>query len=235
MVYITGDTHTSANFNKLYFDDAKNLTKNDYVIVAGDFELIWSNSDGEEWIDRLNKMPFTTLFIDGNYDNYAKLKKLQTIQKFGGNVGVVSDSVYWLKRGEIYEIDGHTYMTIGGATSINKSDRVEGVDWWADEELSEADMEYILANGEKQGEVDFIITHTCPTSILGAIKEYALKDNVSEFLEEIFYMVGFNKWFFGHMHCDTVVHDNFFAVYENVLKVEKGEKRDELESVLLLN
>jgi hypothetical protein len=82
--------------------------------------------------------------------------------------------------------------------------------------------------------VDFIISHTCPTSILGAIKEYAMKDSVSEFLEEIFYTVGFNRWYFGHMHCDTISHENFFAMYDGVRRVEKGKKQ-ELEPILLLD
>jgi predicted phosphohydrolase len=184
MVYVTGDTHTSESFNKLYFEGSQNLTKNDFVIILGDIELIWTDTDGSAWINKLNDMPFTTLFLDGNYDNYEKLSKLETVQKFGGNVGILAESVFWLKRGEIYNIDGHTYLAVGGATSVNKDGRTEGVNWWADEELNDTEKEYILANAEEHGGcVDFVITHTCPTSILGAIKEYAQKDSVSEFLE----------------------------------------------------
>ncbi len=127
-------------------------------------------------------------------------------------------------------------MAVGGATSVNKDGRTKDVNWWPEEELSETEKEYILSNTEEYGgSVDFVLSHTCPTSILGAIKEYAQKDSVSEFLEEIFYGVVFNRWYFGHMHCDAVVHDNFFAVYDNVLKVEIGQNHDELEPLLLLN
>lgn len=235
MIYITGDTHTATCFEKFKFDGYEKLTKNDYLIVAGDLELIWSNGDGDAWMEKINQLPFTTLFIDGNYDNFDKLYKLPIVEKFGSTVGVAGESLFWLKRGEVYEIDGFKFLTVGGACSINKDKRTPGVDWWPNEELSDDDKEFIINNSEKYGQkVDFIVTHTCPTSILGAIKEYALKDSVSEFLEEIFYTVEFNKWYFGHMHSDEVVHNNFYAVFQNVLKVERGEGNPALNDPIML-
>ena len=40
MIYITGDTHIPTDVGKLSskrFPEQKNLTKNDYVIICGDF------------------------------------------------------------------------------------------------------------------------------------------------------------------------------------------------------
>ena len=44
MIYLTGDTHGLEDFHKLHIfaGEHPELTKNDYVIVAGDFGAIWS-------------------------------------------------------------------------------------------------------------------------------------------------------------------------------------------------
>lgn len=68
-IFITGDLHGSINISKLNsenFIEGKNLTKDDYVIVCGDFGLIWNNN-GEDcwWRNWLNDKPWTTLFVDG--------------------------------------------------------------------------------------------------------------------------------------------------------------------------
>lgn len=80
MIYITGDTHGEfgGRFNTKNFPEQKTMTKDDYVIVCGDFGGIW-NADGESrmeeyWLDQFEERPFTLLFIDGNHDNHVRLK-----------------------------------------------------------------------------------------------------------------------------------------------------------------
>ena len=43
-IFITGDTHGSYDMTKLsrrHFQEGKTLTKNDYVIICGDFGCVW--------------------------------------------------------------------------------------------------------------------------------------------------------------------------------------------------
>lgn len=47
MIYVTGDTHADIDIGKLStskFPQQKSLTKNDYLIVCGDFGLVWDGS-----------------------------------------------------------------------------------------------------------------------------------------------------------------------------------------------
>ncbi|MCI5599128.1 MAG: metallophosphatase, partial [Ruminococcus sp.] len=47
MIYITGDTHQNIDISKLNtknFPEQKELTKSDYVIICGDFGMVWNNS-----------------------------------------------------------------------------------------------------------------------------------------------------------------------------------------------
>lgn len=47
------------------------MTKQDYVIICGDFGGVWDGSKREKyWLDWLEDKPFTTLFVSGNHENY---------------------------------------------------------------------------------------------------------------------------------------------------------------------
>jgi calcineurin-like phosphoesterase family protein len=79
-VYVTGDTHCPIDIKKLNsenFQEGKTLTKDDVVIILGDFGLLWKDiPDKEEkyWTNWLNNKPWTTLFVDGNHENHNRLK-----------------------------------------------------------------------------------------------------------------------------------------------------------------
>lgn len=182
MIFITGDTHGIVDIHKLSassFIHGKNMTKEDYVIILGDFALLWYPEGNEKvkqdnhWLDWLDAKPWTTLFLDGNHENHSMLYDLLIIEKFGGKVGQVRDSIFHLKRGEVYEIDYNKFFVMGGAYSIDKLQRIEGISWWKEEEPSHAEYEYGLSNLEKNNwEVDYILGHTCP----GKIGEEYLKN-----------------------------------------------------------
>ena len=73
MIYITGDTHSDfTRFSTDKFPIQSEMTKNDYVIICGDFGGVWiylvENTYEKYWLDWLNEKNFTTLFIDGNHE-----------------------------------------------------------------------------------------------------------------------------------------------------------------------
>jgi len=181
-LFITGDTHGEMSIGRLShtnWPEGRTLTKDDYVIIAGDFGLLWCGvPDKVEkyWIKWLNEKPWTTLFIDGNHDNHERLNSLENAYRFGSDVGKVSDSVFHLRRGEVYKIAGHRIFTFGGAVSIDKANRKEHLSWWKEEVPSWAECEHGLKNlSEQKDEVDYIITHTCPHDISLILTKYDVK------------------------------------------------------------
>ena len=64
-IYITGDTHGDfTRFKEELFPEQANMTKDDYVMICGDFGGVWDGSEEEQrWLDWLEERPFTTLFI----------------------------------------------------------------------------------------------------------------------------------------------------------------------------
>lgn len=227
MIYITGDTHGPIDIHKLnkrYFDDST-LTKKDYLIICGDFGLVWDNSPEEKyWLDWLNDKNYTTLFIDGNHENHSLLNSYPIETWNGGKVHKIRDSVLHLMRGQVFTIDNHTFFTMGGADSIDKDWRIPGKSWWSEEMPS--DEEYIEANlnlYNYENEVDYIITHTAPTSIVNQlIPEIKPPDRLTDFLEDIKKSVKYKHWYFGHFHGDRDIDEKYTLLYYNIIPLEES-------------
>ena len=83
----TGDCHGDyRRFSKAMFPEQKNLTKEDYVIVCGDFGYWTPSQEQEEMLDILEQLPFTLLFLDGNHENHAVLDQMEVKLWHGGKV-----------------------------------------------------------------------------------------------------------------------------------------------------
>ncbi|MDL2220902.1 metallophosphoesterase, partial [Eubacteriales bacterium OttesenSCG-928-N14] len=65
MIYITGDMHGPRDVQKFaieVFPEQKKLFKEDYVIICGDFGLVWDGGPEEKyWLNWLENKSFTTL------------------------------------------------------------------------------------------------------------------------------------------------------------------------------
>jgi len=52
MIFVTGDLHAEIDVSKLNnrnFKEGKNLTKNDFLIITGDFGFVWDDSKTDEY------------------------------------------------------------------------------------------------------------------------------------------------------------------------------------------
>jgi DNA repair exonuclease SbcCD nuclease subunit len=234
-IFCTGDTHIPIDIRKLnskFFPEGNTLTKDDYVIVCGDFGLLWeAEPDKEElrWKNWLELKPWTTLFIDGNHENFNRLNDLEIIDKFGGKVGKVSDSIFHLRRGECYEIDNKKILTIGGATSTDKEFRKDQISWWKEEELNQNEINKVLDTILEHDKFDIVLSHTVPIEIINEYMEYfnmysGRQDcSVSKLLQHVYENINFDKWYAGHMHpvyAWESSNDNRIAIlYDAVIKV----------------
>ena len=86
MIYITGDTHGDwvSRLNTDAFPEQKEMTKDDTVIICGDFG-IWNDTKQERYnLDWLEDKPFTTLFVDGNHECFDRLYAMPVSEWHGG-------------------------------------------------------------------------------------------------------------------------------------------------------
>ncbi|OAA84701.1 metallophosphoesterase family protein [Clostridium ljungdahlii] len=230
MIYVTGDTHIPHDIHKLdinNFPQQKAMNKDDYVIICGDFGGIWNESKEElYWRKWLKSRNFTTLFVDGNHENFDLLNSFPVEKWNGGKIHKINASIYHLMRGQVYTINGLKLFTIGGASSVDKENRIRSISWWEEELPDYAQCEEGLNNLEKNNwQVDYIMTHTCPTTILNKITEIfgfqpKPEDAVNKYLEVIEEKCKYNHWYFGHFHEDIEVDDKHTLVYEKIIRID---------------
>ena len=229
MIYLTGDTHGTIEIGKL---SRANLAvervepgEGDFVIILGDFGLVFA-PDGQSaeerwWLKWLDEKPWTTLFVDGNHENFARLNELPEEEWRGGRVHRVSESVLHLMRGQIFEIDGRSFFTMGGATSHDRQFRKEGRSWWPEELPSEEELARADAALDARGRrIDYVLTHCAPTLVQGRINPTFLPDRLTEYLQHVRDTTAFHRWYFGHYHIDREYDDGFCALYDCVVPIE---------------
>ena len=223
-IFVTGDTHREHDFAKLEFFAKRNpqLTKNDYVIIAGDFGGVWWRKTLSEDLKPYEDLPFTVLFIDGNHENFDLLYSYPVREWNGGKVHFIKPDIIHLMRGQVFELEGNTIFTFGGATSIDRIYRTENVNLWAEEIPSQADYENALQNLENHNfTVDYVITHSCDEKGLYYLPREAVSDRKT-YLENVmmrnfFEKLSFKKWYFGHFHTDKNLPDGRVALYNKII------------------
>lgn len=229
MIYVTGDIHGSievgSRFNSRNFPQGRSLTKQDYVLIVGDFGLLWAD-DAEDkfWLKWLANKPWTTLFIDGNHENFNLLEAYPVSEWNGGKVHLINSSIIHLMRGQVFEIEGKKFFTFGGAASHDKEFRKIDISWWEREMPS--DEEYLkgIKNLEKNHwAVDYVFSHICSEDALcWLITRYNLLveiDDMHKYFLKIKSKLLYSKWFFGHFHYDVELPDNERLVYKDVVRI----------------
>lgn len=230
-VYITGDLHGTISvnhrfsFNKGNFPEGKNLTKDDYVIIVGDFGLIW-NGDKEDqyWLNWLTEKPWTTLFIDGNHENHDMLDAYSVSEWNSGKVHHITDSIIHLMRGQVFSIEGKKFFTFGGAASHDKEHRKVGISWWEREMPSYAEYEEGMINLDKHDwTVDYVLTHTCTYDALEWLTQRLNirfdVDQMHKYFNELKFKLKYEKWFFGHFHDNLELPDNQHLIFHDIVKL----------------
>jgi len=246
MVFITGDTH--GNFQRFateHFPEQKKMSRKDYVIICGDFGGLWDGSSKENyWLDWLNDKPFTTLFVCGNHENFDMLGALPEAEWHGGKVHQVRDHVLHLMRGQLYEIDGYQFFTMGGAQSHDIEDgildpddpnfrveyrrkakanlrfRVRGRSWWPEEMPSDEEYLTAMATLDKHNwEVDYVITHCAPSGLLPMLGRHYQTDRLTDFFDMVSKKLEFHYWLFGHYHDNRNIGQNYVLLWEQIVQV----------------
>lgn len=228
MIYLTGDTHGLEDFHKLHIfaGEHPELTKNDYVIVAGDFGAIWSEKTLVANLKYFTELPFTVLFVDGNHENFDLLNSYPVETWNGGKVHKIKPDIIHLMRGQVFEIEGKIIFTFGGATSIDRDWRIEGRSWWKQELPTYEELDEGIENLKRFGnKVDYIITHSCSERAMmyPAIRNSAtLKLDCPEvqMLSYIEDNATFKHWYFGHFHVDAELSDKYTVLFENIVEIK---------------
>ena len=233
-IFVTGDCHGSQDIKKLdlkHFPEQKHLTRDDIIIVAGDFGAPWDFLESQE--DRFTlkwheNKTYTTLFVDGNHENFDALQNYPVIEFHGAICHQIRPHVLHVMRGEVIQIAEHRILCMGGAVSIDKQLRQTGASWWPEEEPSYQEWHYAVDQLGKW-RPDIIITHDAPGSVIKAMQLYENDDPdaVERGMEQLLQIIKDEKspvknWYFGHHHRDADTHsDNirYRLVFNRILEL----------------
>ena len=220
MLFVTGDYHGGLEkfkIEKLEDSISGIATKDDYLLICGDFGCVWGSRDEEYEIEWLNNCPWTTIFVDGNHENFDLLDTFPIEEWKGGKVHRIRENILHLMRGEVYEIDGRKILAFGGATSIDKEFRTEYRSWWRQEVPTQREFDNATFNLQKVDfSVDYVFTHCAPSEITKAINYDFKLDTVTNMLTELQKVVKYNHWYCGHYHIDRDVNEDFTVLYDEI-------------------
>lgn len=168
-IVIAGDWHRDVRHAKAVIHTAAENGLST-VLHVGDLGVFWPVFD----VDTLRRLPertrgFTSMlseavaeagidfrFVDGNHDNHDFLDGLHE----GSREAVTVDGLNYQPRGSRMELGGRSFGFLGGAGSIDRELRMPGEDWWAQEEITSAD---VAALGEDS--LDVLIAHEAPSGV----------------------------------------------------------------------
>lgn len=232
MIYLTGDTHIPIDISKLNtsnFPEQKQLTRDDYLIVLGDFGLYWHNDkEYEHWRKWLQEKSFTILWLDGNHENFDWINSMDISEWHGGKVHADGNIIH-LMRGNYYEIKDKHFFVAGGAQSYDKAHRKENIDWWSDELWSHSQMEYAFSMLEglriTNTKIDYVLSHTCPQELIKPMFNIDVAESYEDSTTKLLSAIRNDipnedyEWYFGHWHVDRDF-GKFHCLYDNIVKLD---------------
>lgn len=165
-VVIAGDWHSDIPWGRRVVGLLPDLLprENPRVLLhAGDFG-IWAHGDGVAFLDLLDRSLARSngliYFLDGNHEDHPHLHHLAGGPDPSGPVAL-RERIFWLPRGYRWTWHGRTWLALGGAVSVDRADRVFGVDWFPEEEISEAQTQRVM----DAGRADVMLCHDAPAGV----------------------------------------------------------------------
>lgn len=238
-IYVIADIHGSTTCLKTIIENSKvNLTKDDFVIIAGDAGLTYGPFTIGSLKKYMKDFPCTWIIMRGNHDtrywrDYFKNDRWEVdgnylYQKKYPNIKYVKD------EGSVENIQGYNFLFVPGCYSIDKYIRLENdLPYEEEEELTDEELKDIIDYVQKDyDDIDFVIGHTFPRKLEPYIKDLFIPTVVQDFvskrtenaLDEIMHYINsgkkFKHYFGGHFHDDRELATKYTMVFNKMLNVE---------------
>lgn len=214
-MFLLGDVHGEKHLFKPFFNSEEKI-----CLQLGDFGFLWQDRDMQKnkFLDTFEKEypDKIILTILGNHENYDLVARFPKVQIMGGNARKLRNNIFALERGDVFQIEGHICLAIGGADSLDRYSRTAGVDWWPQETVTMKDISMAIKNVHKfaGGYVDYIFSHCLPYAVMHHFLPertiYGQSEHRLDSLLDCPY-VQFGEWYAGHIHI-TKDYKNFHTL-----------------------
>lgn len=159
-VAFSGDWHmNAARVEHVLFHAANDGA--DVVLQLGDFG-VWSGDSGEQFRSFVNRtaarLNLPVVFVDGNHEDFDLL---ESIPVDASGVRALGTHLFHAPRNLRWTWGDLEFCAFGGATSLDRPQRVQGVSWWPQEEQTKEDLTGLAAAGR----CDILLSHDCPAGV----------------------------------------------------------------------
>jgi predicted phosphodiesterase len=199
-IIFLGDTH--GDWNCIFQAIAKNSIENCHIISVGDLGIGFKYKEEYEYklSETLNKQ-----FKEKNINFYGIRGNHDNPKFFTGNNRISCSNFELIEDYTIFNYNDKKIQLIGGAISIDRTGRQEGISYWQNEG--------VVYKKDRCQKVDVLVTHTAPSQcfpqkfneiVYGWAREdaYLIEDLSEEraVMNEIFKLCQPSLHFYGHFH-----------------------------------
>lgn len=151
------------------------------VLHLGDFNL----GANRPWVayrksllDLMSEFEIERILVTpGNHDNWAQLAP--RFAKYPSNSYPLpgAESIAFLPRGYRFTMQQRTFLSFGGAASLDQAARIAGKDWWPEEEPSPAEAD----RAARRGTADVMLTHEAVNGGSSKVDDVIASPNYQQF------------------------------------------------------
>jgi hypothetical protein len=224
MIYYVGDIHGRVD-DVAAIDRAAIKAGVEVVVQVGDFGIRWSKDCPitkyfmkKARQGRVGPIWYT---CGGNHDNWQEWARLQENQLYTeafypvGDIREVAGAAcaidatktvelapgcFYVVRGTTIDLDGKSHLFFGGAESIDKEMRVEGVSWYPEETPSAGEFQQFF-DSMVAAAPEIVITHDAPLCVeldRPGRDTQPTPRNLQNALKHSEHVPA--RWYFGHHH-----------------------------------
>lgn len=162
-ILLAGDVHGDGNHLLYLYKMAEHFDA-DRVFALGDFGYFEHYVDGKEFLYEAQlmaeKFSKPLYWLDGNHENHLMLRQVYSDNVVDDGMWEIRPNVLHSPRGNRFTWDGVDFLTMGGAFSVDRSQRRVGKTFWFEETIT---PEEVAAAGTDK--VDIVLSHDVPSGI----------------------------------------------------------------------
>ena len=228
-MFVTGDPH--GNFKPIIQSyQQEMISKGSTLVVLGDAGINYYGGTRDTMLkEALAACDITFFCVHGNHENRpSNVFGYTTMTWNGGKVyyEVEYPNILFPADGEVFKINGHTVLVIGGAYSVDKFYRLGmGYHWWADEQPNDQIKQHTIDNLEKVNWcVDYVFSHTCPLKyepievFLPMIDQSTVDKTTEIWLDDIEDRLTYKQWLCVHYHTEKII-DKMRFLYKDIIEI----------------
>jgi len=201
VIWYVGDVHGDGRA-LARVDAAASLAGVTVVVQVGDLGILWKPDGVRPYFDKRARKgrPGPTWYTcGGNHEHYANWLALPETRP----TTELAPGCLWVHRGEVIELDGRRHLFMGGADSVDRAVRIEGISWWPQEIPTREEWER-FADSYRTGP-DVVVSHDAP---LVVSLPYSRRDREGGIPHTFSRIQGLFRggvrepalWVFGHHH-----------------------------------